>query len=634
MRRRNRLAWKLSVPVLAVVTVAILGAGLVGSILSRRVALNAARNIMEFNSSSIRHGIEELMAAGERTRALGFIEEMAQDGLTYDDISLASHPSGRVAVSRSREAGSFLGRDNRSCNVCHDGDKPPANTVEMRGEVVIGIHGGRALRVITPIFSQPRCRNADCHAHAEAGTVIGLLTTEYSLARFDEMMTGLNLLLVLAAVLSMALTVTALLMMFHAILAQPLRRLITGLSTLAGGDLGFRFPVLRGDEIGLVEDSFNNMAAQIESHQTELQSAKEYLEGIVENTADVVVTVNKAGSIETFNRGAEKTLGYRRWEVIGKSVERLFADPHDRDTAIALLREQESVTNWETQFRTQDGEIRDVLLTLSRLRDPNGNVIGHLGIAKDVTTETELQKKLIQSEQAAAIGRAITAIQHAVKNMLNTLRGGLYVARAGLKGDDKVRVGEGCEMIEEGLERISDLSLNMLKYAREWKIEAEPVDLIALVNKIMIAVGQTANERAIEIRTQLDRSMPDVNCDPHLMHMALMDIVSNAMDACQAKDYGAQETPEIIVRAFRSGFGANLVIEIQDNGIGMTKEVMDNVFTPFFSTKKKWGTGLGLALTARLIDLHNGEISVESEPGRGSTFRLTLPLDHRRRTRR
>jgi signal transduction histidine kinase len=108
--------------------------------------------------------------------------------------------------------------------------------------------------------------------------------------------------------------------------------------------------------------------------------------------------------------------------------------------------------------------------------------------------------------------------------------------------------------------------------------------------------------------------------------MVLMDIASNALDACEEKDYKADETPELIIRAFCAKDGGSAVVEVRDNGIGMTREVAENVFTPFFSTKKKWGTGLGLALTKRIISLHDGEIIVESKPGQGTVFRITLPL--------
>jgi signal transduction histidine kinase len=287
------------------------------------------------------------------------------------------------------------------------------------------------------------------------------------------------------------------------------------------------------------------------------------------------------------------------------------------------------VSNWRTRFKTRDGEIRHVLLTLSRLKDRKGHVIGTLGISKDITVEMDLQKKLIQSEQAAALGRAVTAIQHAIKNMLNTLKGGLYIVQVGRKKQRDEQVVEGCEMIDDGIERIRDLSMQMLKYAREWKVERESVDVAKMLDNITIAAGadRETGEKKVDVYTNYEAGIKEIMCDPRLIHMGLMDIVSNAVDACELREYPADERPEISIRLYRSPDGEAVVIDIRDNGIGMEPEVVANVFTPFFSTKKKTGTGLGLALTKRIIDLHNGEIVVESEPEKGALFRITLPID-------
>ena len=139
---------------------------------------------------------------------------------------------------------------------------------------------------------------------------------------------------------------------------------------------------------------------------------------------------------------------------------------------------------------------------------------------------------------------------------------------------------------------------------------------------------QTAADRGVTLRHEVPDGLPAVLCDPKLIHMATTDIVVNAIDACTWKDYPAGETS-------RGGAGEppwqtdgdSFVIEVRDNGCGMNEEIKRNIFTPFFSTKKTLGTGLGLALTARIISVHDGKISVESEPDRGTTFRIHLPLD-------
>jgi signal transduction histidine kinase len=193
--------------------------------------------------------------------------------------------------------------------------------------------------------------------------------------------------------------------------------------------------------------------------------------------------------------------------------------------------------------------------------------------------------------------------------------------------DDRQRIEEGWVMVEDGIERISGLSYNMLNFAREWKPELQSTDLSEMVVKICEQNRQAAAERGVTLRHEVSDGLPPVLCDPKLIHMAATDIVVNAIDACLWKDYGSDEKPEIVLGTSLGECDDCFVIEVCDNGCGMTDEVRRNIFTPFFSTKESLGTGLGLAVTDKIIRVHEGEISVESQPDRGTTFRIRIPKD-------
>jgi PAS domain S-box-containing protein len=407
---------------------------------------------------------------------------------------------------------------------------------------------------------------------------------------------------------------------------RPLRKLIAGLKRLADSDFDFRFRVRGKDEIGLLEESFNDMTAKLASGLSELKETKDYLEGIVENSADIIITVNPAKLIQTFNTGAERILGYDREEVVGKNVETLFADPRERDAAIARLSDTDNIVNYETRFVTKGGEVRDVIVTLSRLRDGSGRSIGTFGISKDVTNEKRLQRQLIQSERLAAVGQALTGIQHSMKNMANALGGGSYLVRTGIAKNDQEMLKDGWRMVQEEIDNITTLSSNMLTYVREWKPEFKPADLGDVVTKICEVVAQTARDKGVSVRLDLPGALPLVRCDPNLIHSAMMDVASNAVEACLCKEYEEGRAPEVVIRASAAEDGSRVVLEVQDNGCGMSDEVRSNIFVPFFSTKRKTGTGLGLALVSRIVNVHGGAIGVESELGRGSVFRVLLPV--------
>ena len=394
--------------VIAIVTLVIAVTGLVNNIISNHYALESARAVLEFNSASILSGIEKLMMIRNNDGVLEFIQDISKDSTVYQDIALVSHHSGEVVVSRLQEAGAKLTEDDHSCAICHDQTEPAVIPAVPLDEVFVRADGTRILHVVTPIMNKDSCKTAECHEHADSGPILGFLEAEYSLASTDALIFGLNASLAVAALAAVLLGTMALWIMFRQSLGKPIRQMLAGIRAIAGNDLSFRFKTDRNDEFGLVAESFDKMASRIEAHQTELRDAREYLEGIVENSADIIITVNPEGLIQTVNRGAEQALGYQREELMSQPIETLFADPRDRDVAIARLDDEDNVVNYETRFLTKDKAVRDVLLTLSRLRARDGTAIGTIGISKDITKEKELQDLLAQSQTAAAIGQAVT----------------------------------------------------------------------------------------------------------------------------------------------------------------------------------------------------------------------------------
>ncbi len=627
MARRIRIVWKLSAIIIVIVSVIVVITGYVGNLICAHYSLESARAVLRFNSESIIKGIGRMMLNRNNAAVKEYIGDLSEGSDVYGDIRLVSHYSGEVVVSRYDSEGIIIDREDRSCLFCHGLSDPS----EMQGvasfdEIIDLADGSRLLSHVTPIINEPGCRSADCHAHADAGSNLGFLDIDYSLERVDVLASARNAQTYLTIVIAIVVSFLAFWFLFQRFFGGPFGALLSGIRRISEGRLDFRFDASRSDEIGVLEKSFNTMTSRIQSHQAELKNAMDYLEGIVENSADIIITVNPEGRIQTFNRGAENALGHKRREIVGKRIETLFADPNERNAAIARLTHTDNVRNYETRFLTKDGRVRHVLLTLSRLRDPEGAPIGTFGISKDITEEKNLQKQLIQSERFAAIGQAMAGIQHAIKNMLNALKGGAYIVERGLAKDDREMISEGWVMAEEGISRITALSMSMLNYVKEWKPNLKETKPDVLANDIVGVVRQSAADKGVEVRAEVPDTRALLICDPEMIQMALMDIVSNAVDACTWKDYGDGQTPRVLVSVAVGGNGTQALFEVRDNGCGMTEEIRKDIFTPFFSTKKKWGTGLGLALTSRIINLHGGRINVESEPNRGTVFRITLPL--------
>jgi len=630
---RSKLVWKLTAVVVAILAAAIALSGYAHNLICAHYTLESARASLRFNSESIVKGIGQQMMSHNTQGAKELIAEISCDSTIYGDIRLVSHRPeqyGRVVASR-------FGRDDQhpetyqleledpACAICHDQGNPESLEVQTVDSVTNLPDGSRMLSVMAPIINEAGCRNAACHAHADDSHVLGFLNADYSLQQVDAMAAERKWLVTGTVFASLLLGVVALWLMFTRLLERPIARLLAGTKRIAARDLDFRFDQTRSDEFGILEESFNTMTARIKTHQDEMRSAMEYLEGMVENSTDIIITANTEGLIETCNRGGEEALGYQRNEVIGRPIESLYVDPRERHFIADRLMKTGNVKNYETRLLTKDGQVRNVLLTLSPLRDREGHVIGTIGISKDVTEEKRLQRELIQSQKFAAIGQAVTGIQHAIKNLLNALKGGAYLVRNGMANDNRQRIEDGWAMVNEGIERISDLSHHMLNYAKEWKLELQRVDLHGLLNEICELNRQMAADKGVSLHAEPSGGLPAVLCDPKLIHMATTDILVNAIDACTWKDYHDGETPEIILKSSSSQEGGFVEIQVRDNGCGMNEEIQRNIFTPFFSTKKIRGSGLGLALTARIIKVHGGYISVDSEPDVGTTFHIHLP---------
>jgi PAS domain S-box-containing protein len=626
--RRRRLVWKVNGVFLAIL-VCVLGlSGYVTNLDYERAELASARDVSRVSSERILQRIRTLMMEMEHETAglADLVNRMASENPAYRDIRLISH-DGRVVASQLRAGPAMVDSASWPCNVCHGltGQLDDFGTKTF-DDVLEFADGERAVSVVTPVFSESACSGAECHASPTDSPVLGVLQADFSLERVDSLISQRNLHTAAIILLSLLLGTAATWWMTDRLVGKRIRVLREGAQRIADRDFSFRFSNSKGDGLGQVEGVFDSVTSEFSTALSELKSTQEYLQGIVESSADIIITVDPSGLIRTFNTGAEQTLGYSRDEVIGQEIEMLFADPRERDAAIQQLQHTDHVVNYLTHFLTKHGDVRDVILTLSRLRLPDGTPIGTFGISKDVTRELRLQRQLLQSKRMAALGQAITGIQHSIKNLLNVLKGGSYMVKLGLAKDDREMLMEGWEMVQDGIAHMTEMSKSMLDFARERKLNTKPTDLTELVQKIHRVSCDRFQEKGVMLELDLARDLPPVECDGELIHSVVMDLLSNALYACSWKQYEEKDAPRVILRAQPASAHGYVLIEVSDNGEGMTEEVRAKVFTPFFSTKKKAGTGMGLAVVARIVSSHGGTTTVDSEPGKGAVFHVLLPI--------
>ncbi len=251
------------------------------------------------------------------------------------------------------------------------------------------------------------------------------------------------------------------------------------------------------------------------------------------------------------------------------------------------------------------------------------NAIGqHAGLA---LANAEAHRQNLQRERLAAIGETVANLSHSIKNMLQGLRGGADLVEMGLRKEDLKLAAGGWPILQRNLSRIISLTTNMLAFSRQRRVEVELLPLGPLVEDCVQLLEGPAAAKQVAIITDVDPEMPPIPLDQALMHQALMNLVSNAIEACPAGT-GAV-TVKGVFHPGGGGKGAEAEIAVIDNGAGIPASKQRWIFEPFNTTKGLRGTGLGLAVAKRVAEDHGGRIELDSIEGRGATFRIMIPLD-------
>ncbi len=227
----------------------------------------------------------------------------------------------------------------------------------------------------------------------------------------------------------------------------------------------------------------------------------------------------------------------------------------------------------------------------------------------------------VQTERLAAMGETVAALSHSIKNILQGLRGGADAVELAMNRGDLQLAREGWPILSRNLDRIFSLTLNMLAWSKERSLDLEMASLSTVIREAVDLVMGACERKKIAMIVDLDEAMPPVPIDPHALHQALMNLLANAVEAAPEK------TGAITVRSKFLGDGKGVEIAVTDNGPGVQRELIGRIFDPFVSSKGQRGTGLGLAVTRKIVNQHGGSIHLESELGRGATFVIHLPVE-------
>lgn len=235
----------------------------------------------------------------------------------------------------------------------------------------------------------------------------------------------------------------------------------------------------------------------------------------------------------------------------------------------------------------------------------------------------ERTRKLVEAERLAAVGQTVAGLAHAIKNISIGLKGGTFVLEKGFELNNEKYLRQGWDMVKGSVDRIRNTALDLLSFGKERVPEYQLCDPNRPVQEVYDLMLPRAHEHGVTLELDLDKSIPDVWFDPEGIHRCLLNLATNAIDACT--DISCSHSRGKVVLQSRKTEGWAVEYLVVDNGCGIDEETKARIFQSFFSTKGSKGSGLGLMITRKIIDEHRGVIEFESERTKGTRFMIRLP---------
>jgi PAS domain S-box-containing protein len=348
-----------------------------------------------------------------------------------------------------------------------------------------------------------------------------------------------------------------------------------------------------------------------------LSELRRYRE-LFDASPDLYLTLDRRGRIEEVNRRTERVLGFPTAELIGRHPFRWLPRESRRRVRAALpsLLSSGSLENLELRLVRRDGQPLDVIANAVAVRDPRGGWSGVRTVLRDVTQRTLLQRQLRQTDRLAATGRLAAGIAHEINNPLQAVLTHLAVVQSALprpfEGQDS------WERVEEGLGRIRQIVEDLLDLHRGRGLERGPVDVRRVIDEALGLVRSQVRQRRIEVAQAHAADLPPVAATMRHVYQIVLNLILNALDAMA-------EGGVLTLQTRHATATAEVEIDIADTGVGISEQMLPRLFDPFRSASSESGTGLGLFVTYGLVREYGGRIRVDSMPGRGTTFTVSLP---------
>lgn len=372
----------------------------------------------------------------------------------------------------------------------------------------------------------------------------------------------------------------------------------------------------------------------------ELKKLKMYLKNTLDSMMNGLVVIDLEGRITIFNKAAEDITGYRAKDVLGKNYREVFEKENPELTCIlqkSFEKEYSVIGEKSFVFKGKKVFIEIfVNLLLNQERKKEGFVV----VFRDVSMLRHLQEEMRRKEKLAALGQMAATIAHEIRNPLSGIEGFAFLLRENIKVDETKRVW--IENIIKGARDLNVLVTELLDFSRPLKIRFQRIIMEEIIEDALSFIKRKIQSEGNKICVKKEFFSNNVETmgDPHLLKRVFLNIAINALEAMgskgeltvrlRKKTFPSRNYHQMIIESSDgeytvAGLSGEAVVEFIDTGCGIESENLEKIFLPFYTTKPR-GAGLGLAVVQQIIQEHRGNIRVESQKGKGSTFILTLPL--------
>jgi PAS domain S-box-containing protein len=389
----------------------------------------------------------------------------------------------------------------------------------------------------------------------------------------------------------------------------------------------------RRDELGELAATFNRMTSAVAEREERLRESEERFRTMTESAVDAVVTADGNGDIVSWNRGARAVFGYEPEEVLGTPLARLVPE-HLRETdaqgrpRIASAEMAPALERpVELSGVRKDTRTFPIELSLARWETRLGSFL--TVIIRDITERRQLEEQFRQAQKMESVGRLAGGLAHDFNNLLTVIGGHADLLHERLRPEDPLRLRVG--RIQEAATHAADLTRQLLAFSRKQMLAPKVLDLNAIVVEIEPMLRRLIGED-IDLIAAPARDLGSVKADPAQIKQILLNLAVNARDAMPQGGKLTIETDDVDLDERYARLhpelppGRYVMIAVTDTGIGMDEATRSRIFEPFFTTKAPGrGTGLGLSTVYGIVKQSSGHISVYSEPGRGTAFKVYLP---------